>query len=78
MDSGAGAGAGVGGLVAGALDDFPGEFARGCDRAAECDEEAEPCGAFRAIFGGGVCVGDDFGELFAAAVEPVVKSMLGE
>lgn len=54
------------------MDDFLGESARGCDCATECDEEKEPCGAFLVDFGVGVCNCVDFGELFAAAVEPVV------
>lgn len=73
MDFGAGVGARACELVAGVVDDFLGEFARGCDCATECDEEKEPCGAFWTVLGVGVCDCVDFGELFAVAVEPVVR-----
>ena len=58
----------AGGLVVIALDDFLGEFARGRDCFAECTEKEGACGAFRAVFGGGVCDCVGAGELFAAVV----------
>ena len=67
MAAGAGVGAGARELVAGAVDDFLGESAGGCDCAAGGDEDGEARGAFRAVFGGGVCDCVGAGELFAAA-----------
>lgn len=68
MAAGVGVGVGASELVAGAVDDFLGESAGGCDCAAGGNEDREARGALWAVFGGGVCDCVGAGELFAAAI----------
>ena len=78
MAAGVGAGVGAGELVAGAVDDFLGESAGGRDCTAGGDEDREARGAFRAVFGGGVCDCVGAGELFAAAAGVTAQRLTSE